>query len=113
MNPILTLVYRFLQGLCILLLRIYFREIVFLNRQYLTEKGPLVVVCNHPNTVIDPLLAVMYTREKCFLLANYSLFKNPIAGAIFRTLFCIPVKRTQDVAEGEARNNDDAFSESR
>lgn len=113
MNPILALVYRFLQGLCILSLRIYFRKIVYLNRQHLTADGPLVVVCNHPNTVVDPLLAVMYTREKCFLLANYSLFKNPIAGAILRTLFCIPVKRTQDVAAGEIRNNDDAFRESR
>ena len=113
MNPILSLVYRFLQGLCILSLRIYFRKIVLLNRQYLTADGPLVVVCNHPNTIVDPLLAVMYTREKCFLLANYSLFKNPILGAILRTLFCIPVKRMQDVAEGTVRNNDDAFRESR
>ena len=113
MNPILSLVYRFLQGLVALSLQIYFRKIVFLNRQYLTADGPLVVVCNHPNTVVDPLIAVMYTREKCFLLANYSLFKNPIAGAILRILFCIPVKRTQDVAEGETRNNDDAFRESR
>lgn len=113
MNPILALVYRFLQGLCILSLRIYFRKIVYLNRQHLTADGPLVVVCNHPNTVVDPLLAVMYTREKCFLLANYSLFKNPIVGAILRTLYCIPVKRTQDVAEGAVRNNDDAFRESR
>ncbi len=113
MNPLLSLTYRFLQGLAALSLQIYFRKIVFLNRQYLTTDGPLVVVCNHPNTVVDPLLAVMYTREKCFLLANYGLFKNPIAGAILRTLFCIPVKRTQDVAEGEIRNNDDAFRESR
>lgn len=113
MNPILHLVYRFLQGLAIVSLQIYFRKIVYFNRQYLTTKTPLVVVCNHPNTVIDPLLAVMNVRQPCFLLANYGLFKNPIAGAILRTLFCIPVKRTQDVAEGEARNNDDAFEESR
>jgi glycerol-3-phosphate O-acyltransferase / dihydroxyacetone phosphate acyltransferase len=113
MNPILHLVYRFLQALAIVSLRVYFRKIVYLNRQHLTTKGPLVVVCNHPNTVVDPLLSVMYVREPCFLLANYGLFKNPIAGAILRTLYCIPVKRTQDVAEGEERNNDDAFQESR
>jgi glycerol-3-phosphate O-acyltransferase / dihydroxyacetone phosphate acyltransferase len=109
MNPIMLLVYRFLQGLAGLTNLIYFRKIVFLNRQYLAAKGPLIVLCNHPNTVVDPLLSIMFTREPVFLLANYGLFKNPIAGAILRTLFCIPVKRTKDVAEGEERNNDDAF----
>jgi glycerol-3-phosphate O-acyltransferase / dihydroxyacetone phosphate acyltransferase len=112
MNPILRLVYRFLQGLAIITLEIYFRKIVFINRQYLASDGPLVVICNHPNTVVDPLLTVMYMSEPCYLLANYGLFKNPIAGAILRTLFCIPVKRVKDVAEGEARNNDNAFRES-
>ena len=112
MNPISRLVYRFLQGVAITATELYFRKIVFLNRQYLASEGPLVVIANHPNTVVDPLLAVMYTREQCFLLANYGLFKNPIAGAILRTLFCIPVKRTKDVAEGEERNNDNAFRES-
>ena len=112
-NPLLLLTYRFLQGLAIVSLKTYFRKIVYLNPQYLKEKGPLVVLCNHPNTVVDPLISVMYVRQTCFLLANYGLFKNPIVGAILRTLFCIPVKRTQDVLDGEVRNNDDAFKESR
>jgi glycerol-3-phosphate O-acyltransferase / dihydroxyacetone phosphate acyltransferase len=109
MNPILRLTYRVLQGIAIVATETYFRKIVFINRQYLASDAPLVVICNHPNTVVDPLLAVMYTREPCYLLANYGLFKNPIAGAILRTLYCIPVKRVKDVAAGEARNNDDAF----
>jgi glycerol-3-phosphate O-acyltransferase / dihydroxyacetone phosphate acyltransferase len=109
MNPFMLLVYRFLQGLAGVTNLIYFRKIVFINRQYLRAKAPLIVLCNHPNTVVDPLLAVMYTREPVYLLANYGLFKNPISGAILRTLFCIPVKRVKDVAAGEERNNDDAF----
>ena len=113
MNPLLLFTYRFLQGLAIVSLKTYFRKIVYLNPQYLKERGPLVVLCNHPNTVVDPLIAVMYVRQTCFLLANYGLFKNPIVGAILRTLFCIPVKRTQDVVDGAIRNNDDAFSECR
>jgi glycerol-3-phosphate O-acyltransferase / dihydroxyacetone phosphate acyltransferase len=109
MNPILRFTYRVLQGMAIVATETYFRKIVFINRQYLASDAPLIVICNHPNTVVDPLLAVMYTREPCYLLANYGLFKNPIAGALLRTLFCIPVKRVKDVAVGEERNNDDAF----
>jgi glycerol-3-phosphate O-acyltransferase / dihydroxyacetone phosphate acyltransferase len=109
MNPFMLLVYRFLQGLAGVTNLIYFRKIVFINRHYLHAKSPLIVLCNHPNTVVDPLLSIMYTREPVYLLANYGLFKNPISGAILRTLFCIPVKRVKDVAAGEERNNDDAF----
>jgi glycerol-3-phosphate O-acyltransferase / dihydroxyacetone phosphate acyltransferase len=112
MNPILRLVYRLLQGMALLANEVYFRKIHYINKQYLSAKGPLVVIANHPNTVVDPLLAIMYTPEPVFLLANYGLFKNPIAGAILRTLFCIPVKRVKDVEVGEERNNDDAFRES-
>ncbi|MDZ7877498.1 MAG: 1-acyl-sn-glycerol-3-phosphate acyltransferase [Saprospiraceae bacterium] len=112
MNPVLYLVYRLLQGMAILGNEVYFRKIHYINKQYLSADGPLVVICNHPNTVVDPLLAIMYAREPVFLLANYSLFKNPIAGAILRTLFCIPVKRVKDVAERENRDNDDAFRKS-
>jgi glycerol-3-phosphate O-acyltransferase / dihydroxyacetone phosphate acyltransferase len=109
MNPILRLVYRFLQALAAFTTEIYFRKIVYINKPFLKSKAPLIVICNHPNTAIDPLLTVMYTSEPCYLLANYGLFKNPIGGAILRTLFCIPVKRVKDVAVGEERNNDDAF----
>lgn len=109
MNPILKLVYRFLQALAIVSLNIYYRKIVFINRSNLTATGPLMIVSNHANTGLDPLFALMYSREPCYLLANYSLFKNPISGAILSTLFCIPIQRTQDLKPGETPQNDDAF----
>ncbi len=109
MNPILKLVYRFLQALAIVSLNIYYRKVVFINRSNLTATGPLMIVSNHPNTGLDPLFALMYARETTFLLVNYSLFKNPIAGAILRTLFCIPIQRIQDVGIGEMPKNADAF----
>lgn len=109
MNPILKLVYRFCQALAIVALNIYYRKVVIVNRAHLTAKGPLMIVSNHMNTGLDPLFALMYARETSFLLVNYSLFKNPIVGAILRTLFCIPIQRIQDIKPGEAPKNDDAF----
>ena len=109
MNPILKLVYRFLQALAIVSLNIYYRKVVFINRSNLTATGPLMIVSNHANTGLDPLFALMYARERCFVLANYGLFKNPISNAILSTLFCIPIQRIQDVMQGETPKNDDAF----
>ncbi|MBL7817319.1 MAG: 1-acyl-sn-glycerol-3-phosphate acyltransferase [Saprospiraceae bacterium] len=109
MNPILKLFYRFLQALAVVSLNIYFRKVVFVNRKNLTAKGPLMVVSNHMNTGLDPLFTLMYAREQCFLLVNYSLFKNPISRAILSTLYCIPIQRIQDIPAGQTPKNEDAF----
>ena len=109
MNPFMKGVFRFLQALAIISLNIYYRKIVYINRSNLRAKGPLMNVSNHANTGLDPLFSLMYSRETCNVLANYSLFKNPISNAILSTLFCIPIQRTQDLAPGETPKNDDAF----
>lgn len=109
MNPILKLLYRFLQGVLVITLNIYYRKVVFVNRQNLTAKGPLLIVSNHMNTGLDPLFALMYAREQCFILANYGLFKNPISNAVLSTLYCIPIQRIQDISVGETPKNDNAF----
>jgi hypothetical protein len=51
----------------------------------------------------------MWARERCFLLANYSLFKNPISNWLLSRLYCIPVQRPQDMG-GQSINNDEAFA---
>jgi glycerol-3-phosphate O-acyltransferase / dihydroxyacetone phosphate acyltransferase len=109
MNPILKVLYRILQAAAILTLNIYYRKVVYINRQNLKATGPLMVVSNHMNTGLDPIFAVMHTSEQCFILANYGLFKNPIIKAILTTLYCIPIQRIQDIPQGEIPKNDNAF----
>ena len=102
-------IYRLLQALLWATLGLYFRRIVFKNQERLTSKGPLLVISNHPNTVIDPLMALYRMPTICHLLANYSLFKNPISGFLLSNLFCIPIQRIADVPEGQPLKNDEAF----
>ena len=83
-----------------------------LNPQYLNTEGPLIIICNHPNTLLDPLMAVQQTQERPFMLANYSLFKNPVARIILSTLYCIPVQRSKDIPVGQTPKNDEAFRRS-
>ena len=109
MNPILKLIYRFIQGLVWVSYALYFRRIVFINLERLKARGPMLVVSNHPNTLMDPLMALYRMREQCFLLANYSLFKNPIGNAILSTLYCIPIQRMNDVPDGQPLRNEEAF----
>jgi glycerol-3-phosphate O-acyltransferase / dihydroxyacetone phosphate acyltransferase len=90
-------------------LHLYFRRIVFKNLERLKSNGPLLVISNHPNTVMDPLVALYRMPAICHLLANYSLFKNPITGFLLSNLFCIPIQRYADVPEGQPLQNDEAF----
>lgn len=109
MNILLQLFYRFLQGLVWVSFKLYFRRIVFINKERLSFKGPMLVISNHPNTLMDPLVALYRVSEQCFLLANYSLFKHPVSNAILSTLYCIPIRRVNDVTEGEPLRNEEAF----
>ena len=98
-----------MQGLVWVSFALYFRCIVFINRERLKTRGPMLVISNHPNTLMDPLMALYRMREQCYLLANYSLFKNPISNAILSTLYCIPIQRINDVPEGQPLRNEEAF----
>lgn len=111
-HPILRLIYALLRLITWLGLSIFFRRRLIMGREHLRFDGPAIVVCNHPNTLMDPLNIGLQIRQELYFLANYSLFKHPLSRWILSRLFCIPVKRKEDVAEGEARDNDAAFEAS-
>lgn len=107
---LLQIVYRFIQLTARVGNILYFRELKFINKAPLKASGPLIVVVNHPNTLLDVLVTAVYTRVTCFFLANYSLFKNPILGTLLHLFYCIPIKRPQDIG-GIRPDNDDAFKQ--
>lgn len=112
-NPFLWALYHLLRVVAWICVRVFFRRFVITGREHLRDtSGPIIVVVNHPSTLMDVLAPGAYINRVMFFLANYGLFKNPISNVILRTLYCIPVKRKEDVAEGENRNNDSAFEQS-
>ncbi len=108
----MRLIYVFFRCLTWAGLNIFYKKRVILGRSYARFDGPAIVVCNHPCTLMDPLNAGLQIRQEMFFLANYGLFKHPVSNWFFSRLFCIPVKRKEDVAEGEARDNEAAFEAS-
>ncbi|MBC7775431.1 MAG: 1-acyl-sn-glycerol-3-phosphate acyltransferase [Phycisphaerae bacterium] len=111
-NPILRLIYAWLRLTTWVGISLFYRRRLVLGREHLRFDGPAIVVSNHPSTLMDPLNVGLNIRQEMFFLANYGLFKNPVSKWILTRLFCIPVKRKEDVAEGEARDNDAAFEAS-
>ncbi|MDZ4678839.1 MAG: 1-acyl-sn-glycerol-3-phosphate acyltransferase [Saprospiraceae bacterium] len=111
-HPILRLIYAWLRLTTWAGFSVFYRRRLVLGREHLRFDGPAIIVSNHPSTLMDPLNVGLNIRQEMFFLANYGLFKNPISSWILTRLFCIPVKRKEDVAEGEARDNDAAFEAS-
>lgn len=112
LHPVLRLIYLLLRLLAGAATSVFYRRYTVLGREHLRFEGPVIVVSNHPSTLMEPLNVGLHIRQEMFFLANYGLFKNPVSNWILTRLFCIPVKRREDVAEGEARDNDAAFEQS-
>jgi 1-acyl-sn-glycerol-3-phosphate acyltransferase len=111
-HPFLRLIYAWLRFTAWAGIRVFYRHRLILGREYTRFDGPAIIVSNHPSTLMDPLNVGLQIRQEMFFLANYSLFKHPLSNWILTRLFCIPVKRKEDVREGEERNNDAAFEAS-
>ena len=70
--------------------------------------GPVLLVANHPNSLVDPMLVVAAARRPVRFLAKAPLFRNPKTAWLVKGAGAIPVyRRTDDPAE--VGKNVDAF----
>lgn len=65
----------------------------------LPTEGPLILVANHVNGLLDPAAMLHFgERELCFL-GKEPLLRMPLFGALFRALEVVPVHRAEDGAD--------------
>ncbi|MBF9236138.1 1-acyl-sn-glycerol-3-phosphate acyltransferase [Hymenobacter sp. BT683] len=81
-------------------LRVFFRNIEVRHRERLALPGPLLFAGNHPNTLMDPLLVGINSRQPVAFLAKSTFFQNPILRSIMASGNSIPIYRRQDVGTG-------------
>lgn len=87
---------------------VFFSDIHIRNREALPQKGPLLVVANHPSTFMDPIVAGMFLKQRIYFIAKGSLFDTPFKSWVLRKMGVIPVYRKQD-SSGEMNKNDSIF----
>lgn len=100
--------YSFLKLFVGTVLRIYYPQTKVLGRENFKISGPVIVVSNHPNTLIDPLISAVRLKGSLYFLANSGLYVNRLATWIFDTFYCIKIERIQDT-NGRPVKNDGAF----
>jgi 1-acyl-sn-glycerol-3-phosphate acyltransferase len=111
LSSLQSFIYFILRSLAQFVLLTYFRKVYVKNRENFKLKGPTIVVSNHPNTLIDPVIIAAYLNKPIYFLANAGLFKNPVAAKILRYLYCIEVKRFEDTGS-KSLDNTAAFDQS-
>lgn len=95
---------RFLRALCRLLLKLFFREVEVVGAERIPRDRPLVLVANHVNGLIDPLLLEGPLPIVPRFLAKSTLWKNPVVRPFLELAQAIPVYRRQDEGSDLSKN---------
>jgi glycerol-3-phosphate O-acyltransferase / dihydroxyacetone phosphate acyltransferase len=79
-----------------LILRVFFRSVEVVGAERLPPGKPLVLVANHVNGLVDPVLLLGPLPVRPRLLAKSTLWKNPVVRPFANWAGAIPVYRQQD-----------------
>jgi glycerol-3-phosphate O-acyltransferase/dihydroxyacetone phosphate acyltransferase len=108
-----------LPALARFVLRIFFRRVEVVGEERLpavdpaSGRRPLVLVANHVNGLIDPVLVLGALPLRPRFLAKSTLWKIPILAQILSAARSIPVHRRQDApstSPGALASNDETFA---
>jgi 1-acyl-sn-glycerol-3-phosphate acyltransferase len=90
-------VQRLLLALARRAVRLYYR--VERLGEAVPARGPVLLVGNHPNGLVDPVLLAGTTDRTVRFLGKAPLFEMPLLGSVMRGLEVLPVYRAQDGAD--------------
>lgn len=100
--------YRGLRGVVRAALNVFYRTIEVTGMEHLDPTVPTILTCNHPNSIIDPLLLGIFEERQASFCARDGLFRIPAFGRLLRAVGAIPLRRRSDHGGGSV-DNADAF----
>ena len=103
------MIYSFLKRIIKITLFIFFKKIVVNGKDNIPSKGPLIIVANHPNTFMDPMIIISITKQRLGFVGNGGIFINKFVNSILSYFHVIPIFREKDRAPGEKQDNSKAF----
>ncbi|HUR56328.1 MAG TPA: 1-acyl-sn-glycerol-3-phosphate acyltransferase [Opitutaceae bacterium] len=86
------------------LVALYYPRIEVTGAGLIPRSGPVLLVANHPNSLIDPVILGIVAQRPVRLMAKAPLFDVPVFGSIMRALGMVPAYRGSDDRKQVAKN---------
>ncbi|MBC5994811.1 lysophospholipid acyltransferase family protein [Pontibacter cellulosilyticus] len=90
---------------------VFFKKFEVRNRHLIPGKGPLLVVSNHPNTFMDPIVTASLLEQPVYFIAKSTVFGGKFQNWMLRQMHLIPINRREDNPE-QPISNEEAFAAS-
>ena len=104
------LLYRAIRLLLRVAVRVFFRRVEVVGREHIPAAGvPTLFAGNHPNSLLDPVLVIVFSGRLVHFAAKDVLFKSRILRFFLEGTGAVPIRRRKDHG-GSAIDNDDAFT---
>jgi glycerol-3-phosphate O-acyltransferase / dihydroxyacetone phosphate acyltransferase len=86
------------------LVRLFYHRVDVVGLERVPRSGPLVIVANHRNALIDPLILIATLPRAIRPLAKAPLFRHPLLAPFLYLAGALPVHRRQDAGSDPAQN---------
>lgn len=88
-------------------IRLFFRRVIVKNAHLLPSDRPVVIVANHQNALLDPVVLCISTFRQLHWLTRADVFKSKWVAKFLHRINMMPVYRERDrVADIHDRNNE-------
>ena len=93
-----------LRALARTLVSLFYHRVEVVGLVRVPRSGPLVVVANHQNALVDPLLLLATLPRTLRPVAKAPLFRHPLLAPFLRLAGALPVHRRQDPGSDPVQN---------
>lgn len=90
------MLYAIMRRLSAIALRWYYRDIEIVGAERVPLDVPMLVVANHPNAVVDPMLVATTLPRRVTFTGKATLFDNPFLRFFLGALGMVPLRRASD-----------------
>src|SRR5436190_174201 len=96
--------YRLVRGFVRLLLWLFYRRVDVVGAERIPSRGPLIIVANHHNSLVDPMLIMGTFPRRITAVAKAPLFRHPLIGPFLRAVGALPVHRREEAGDDPRKN---------
>jgi len=90
-------------------IQFFFRRVIVAGAHRLPANRPVVIVANHQNALLDPVVLCVSTSTQLHWLTRADVFKNSLLNRFLRRINMLPVYRERDRVENLHDRNNEIF----